>query len=126
MIRFFNSRQFYLSLSSLAADCFPAWDCGPSVSMVITGWSRHYCVSSSQSICYKLVYRKVIRKYCFIERPAPDTLDETLPVCQVLSLSYLNIFPSLETVVQMLISEGVSYLIGYDLCIAYHGIDVGV
>ena len=26
----------------------------------------------------------------------------------------------------MLISEGVSYLIGYDLCIAYHGIDVGV
>ena len=26
----------------------------------------------------------------------------------------------------MLISEGVSYLIGYDLCIAYHGIDVGM
>ena len=25
------------------------------------------------------MYRKVIRKYCFIERPAPDTLDETLP-----------------------------------------------
>ena len=68
----------------------------------------------------------MIRKYCFIDRPAPDTLDETLPVCQVLSLSYLNVFPSLETVVQVLISEGVSYLIGYDLCIAYHGIDVGV
>ena len=25
------------------------------------------------------MYWKVIRKYCFIERPAPDTLDETLP-----------------------------------------------
>ena len=46
-------------LSSLAADCFPARDCGPSVSMVITGRSRHYCVSSSQSIYYKLMYRKI-------------------------------------------------------------------
>ena len=25
------------------------------------------------------MYRKVIRKYCFTEGPAPDTLDETLP-----------------------------------------------
>ncbi len=46
-------------LSSLAADCFPARDCGPSVSMVITDRPRHYCVSSSQSIYYKLMYRKV-------------------------------------------------------------------
>ena len=45
-------------LSSLAADCFPARDCGPSVSMVITGRSSHHCVSSSQSICYKLYIEK--------------------------------------------------------------------
>ena len=51
-------------LLNLAADCFPARNCGPSVSMVITGRSRHYCVSSSQSICYKLVYRKIeVRKF---------------------------------------------------------------
>ncbi len=48
-----------LNSRSLAADCFPARNCGPSVSMVITGRSRHYCVSSSQSICYKLVYREI-------------------------------------------------------------------
>lgn len=47
-------------LSSLAADCFPARDCGPSVSMVITDKPRHYCVSSSQSIYYKLMYREII------------------------------------------------------------------
>ena len=44
----------------LAADCFLARDCGPSVSMVITGRPRHYCVSPSQSICYKLVCLKII------------------------------------------------------------------
>ena len=33
--------DFCLSLSNLAADCFPARNSGPSVSMVITGRSRH-------------------------------------------------------------------------------------
>ena len=47
-----------------------------------------------------------------------------LRVRRALSLSYLNVLPSLETVVQVLIMEGVSYLIGNDSRIAYHGVDV--
>ena len=47
-------------------------------------------------------------------------------VRQILSLSYLNVLPRLETVVQVLIMEGVSHLIGSDSRIAYHGVDVGM
>lgn len=54
-----DSNFAYLFLLNLAADCFPARDCGPSVSMVITGRPRHYYVSSSQSIYYKLVHREI-------------------------------------------------------------------
>ena len=38
----------------------------------------------------------------------------------------LNVFPRLKAVVQMFISEGIPHLIGYDLCFAYHCVDVGV
>ena len=50
------ARQFCLSLSNLAANCFPARNSGTSVSMVITGGFRRFCVSYSQSICYKLAH----------------------------------------------------------------------
>ena len=45
---------------------------------------------------------------------------------RALSLTYLNVLPRLETVVQMPIMEGVSHLIGNDSRIACHGVDVGM
>ena len=42
------------------------------------------------------------------------------------SLSYLNVLPRLETVVQVPIMEGVPHLIGNDSRIACHGVDVGM
>ena len=51
--------KFYLSLSKLAADCFTVRNSGTSLSMVITGRSCYYCISYSQTICYKLMHQQV-------------------------------------------------------------------
>ena len=47
-------------------------------------------------------------------------------VRRALSLSYLNVLPRLETVVQVPIMEGVPHLIENDSRIACHGVDVGI
>ena len=47
-------------------------------------------------------------------------------VRRALSLSYLNVLPRIETVVQVPIMEGVPHLIGNDSRIACLGVDVGV
>ena len=47
-------------------------------------------------------------------------------VRRALSLSYLNVLPRLETVVQVPIMEGVPHLIENDSRIACHSVDVGM
>ena len=47
-------------------------------------------------------------------------------VRRALSLSYLNVLPRIETVVQVPIMEGVPHLIENDSRIACHGVDVGM
>ena len=73
------------------------------------------------SCCYS---RQLCRCFAFV-----GSLQLCLPELRtrrVLSLSYINVFPSLETVVQVLIKGGVSHLIGSDSRVAYHGVYVGM